>query len=268
MQCLYAMSCELRWHSRHNTLCQDVGSLSIGGGVGGVRNLREDGGTGKTPRSVGRATIGSATAGGATDGSDAGSTCRAGGSGGGKAGSTPGGTGVGATDGGNTGNVGGAGGSGSGEAGTTSGGTGGTDSGGIDSVVDLRGGEDWGRSLDCCVAGQDGGERRSLPSGSKSRKSSTSFRRLLVILAGSETISGRDGGDGAQLGRDASPPAGVAATGLDDWAGPLSTAVAACLHLRRRRWWRRRIPAAAAVSAGADIEQVTERTWTPAVRGL
>jgi hypothetical protein len=97
----------------------------------------------------------------------------------------------------------------------------------MDGVVGLSGGEDGGGSLDGSVAGQDRGERRNLPSGSEFRKSSTSFRCLLVLLAGGETISGGEGGDGARLGRDMSPPAGAAATGLDDWTGPLFTAVAA-----------------------------------------
>ncbi len=41
--------------------------------------------------------------------------------------------------------------------------------------------------------------RRNLPSGSESCKSSTSFRRLLVLLTGSETISGGEGGSSGTL---------------------------------------------------------------------
>jgi hypothetical protein len=36
------MSCESRWHSRHKTLRQEVGSLPISGGVGGGRYLGEE----------------------------------------------------------------------------------------------------------------------------------------------------------------------------------------------------------------------------------
>ncbi len=42
MQCLYEISCESRWNSQQRTFHQEVGSLSIGGGVGGARNLGGD----------------------------------------------------------------------------------------------------------------------------------------------------------------------------------------------------------------------------------
>jgi hypothetical protein len=144
---------------------------------------------------IGDATAGGDTEGGDTEGGDAGSFGGASGSGVGEAGSTPGGTGGGATAGGDAGNVDGAGRPGSGES----------------------GGEDGGGSLDGGVAGQDRGEKRNLHIGSESRKSSTWFCRLLVLLAGGEAISGKVGDEDG----DASLSAGATATGLDDWAGPL-----------------------------------------------
>ncbi len=158
---------------RHNTLRQDVGNLSIGGGVGGVRNPRGDDGASETPRSVGRETVGGTTAGG-----NAGSAGGAGWSGGGKAGSTPGGIGGGAMDGSDSGNISGAGGSG--------------------------GGEDGGGSLDGGIAGQDGGERRNSPSGFKSRKSSTLFAaswsfRLAVKQMQAERVAMGHGSVGTQV---------------------------------------------------------------------
>jgi hypothetical protein len=43
MQCLYEISCGSCLHLRQSTIRQDVGSFSIGGGVGAVRNLGGDG---------------------------------------------------------------------------------------------------------------------------------------------------------------------------------------------------------------------------------
>jgi hypothetical protein len=51
------MSCKSRWHSLQSTFHQDVGSLPIGGGVGGARNDGGDGGTGwATGEAMGRVT--------------------------------------------------------------------------------------------------------------------------------------------------------------------------------------------------------------------
>jgi hypothetical protein len=141
---------------------------------------------------AGGASVCSASVGGAMDGDNAGSVGGAGGSGGGEAGSTHGGISGGAMDGGDVGSV--------------------------DGVCKSGDGEGGSGSLDGSVAGRDGGERRISPSGSESRNSSTSFRRFLVLLAGGGALSVGEGGEGAQHGGDAGPPAGAAGTGLVDWA--------------------------------------------------
>jgi hypothetical protein len=43
MQRRYEISCKSQWQSQQRTLCQDVGSLSIDGGVSGARKLSGDG---------------------------------------------------------------------------------------------------------------------------------------------------------------------------------------------------------------------------------
>jgi hypothetical protein len=75
-------------------------------------------------------------------------------------------------------------------------------------------------------AAPDGGETRNSPSSSSPRSNSTSLRRLLVLLAGRETISGDGRGEASRcglrgvdstafgVGVQGFSPAGVAAAGI------------------------------------------------------
>jgi hypothetical protein len=69
-----------------------------------------------------------------------------------------------------------------------------------------------------------GGKTRSSSFPSRSRSSSSSFRRLLVPFAGGEAISGDDRGNGVWVGDNT---AGAAAIGGCTRAGQSGTAVAA-----------------------------------------
>jgi hypothetical protein len=87
-----------------------------------------------------------------------------------------------------------------GESVSTSSSTGGADRGWTDDGIGIRSGEYEGGSLHGSEAGQERGERRSSPSPSKSRRSSTLLHRPLVLLAGDDAISGLEGGGGARVG--------------------------------------------------------------------
>ncbi len=87
-----------------------------------------------------------------------------------------------------------------------------------------------------------GGETRNSSFPSQSRSSSSSFRRLLVLFAGGEAISGDDRGSGVWVSDDTAG----AAIGVCTRAGQSGAAVVALLRLRRRR----RFLAVAVITAG------------------
>jgi hypothetical protein len=108
---------------------------------------------------------------------------------------------------------------------------------------------------------QDRGKRSRLSSPSAPRNSSTSLRRLRILLGGG-VIASDEGGVG---GVGTSPPAGVAAAEAATSRGVPSvlapTVVAACLHRRRRRCLA---PVVAAANDAGRLH-VTVMTCVPAV---
>jgi hypothetical protein len=91
------------------------------------------------------------------------------------------------------------------------------------------------------------GETRSPSFPSQSLSSSSSVRRLLVLFAGGEAISGDDRESGVWVGDNT---AGAAMIGGCTRAGQSGTAVAALPRLRQRRWWQRCFLAVAVITAG------------------
>ncbi len=102
---------------------------------------------------------------------------------------------------GDSANPGGVGGPGGGEAGSGAGGSRGDEA--IDTIEAVDDARQQGGKDDGVEAAQGRGERRSSPSISASRSSSTSLRRLLFLLGGGVDISGDDGAETLQ-------PAGAA----------------------------------------------------------
>jgi hypothetical protein len=143
-------------------------------------------------------------------------------------------------------------------------------------VVGVLGGGTACRVADGSVAGADSnsGERVSSSSSSWSHSSSNLFRRHLVFLAGSGSVSGEggvgDAGGGVERaggGRSAAETAATAAKVADGSDGTDSShaAVTARLGLRLRQWRQRRLPAALSVTAGAGMLHETVKTWQLAV---
>jgi hypothetical protein len=135
-----------------------------------------------------------------------------------------------------------------------------------------------GDSEDCSEeAVHDRGERRSSPSPSKPRNSSTSLRRLLLFLfGGGVRISGDEAGGtscwglgdvgvgGAGLGVEALSPAGVSAATVavvDERSVPVLAVVAVRLRCQRRR--RRRFPAVVVDEEAVGRLQDTVNTCRP-----
>jgi hypothetical protein len=155
-----------------------------------------------------------------------------------------------------------------GDTGSTSTGVGDSNGGDVVGGVCWLGGESGESSGG--EATPDRGERRSSPSPSGPRSSSTSLRRLLILLGGGVITSGDEGailggeGDTAWDGVAALFSAGAAVAVEGERTAFASTVVAARPRRRRRRRRRRRLLAVAAVVGVVGRLHVTVTTWRPA----